>query len=149
MNLTYSSLTLSDAERVSLLVQAFYTEDPSLKPIKRESISATFHTFLTQPNRGKILVIRDDTAIIGYAILVYVWSNEFGGDILTLDELYISPDKRSLGIGTKVIEHLCSTEKGHCVAVQLEVNPENVLAKKLYQKLGFKKYHNETLLLEL
>lgn len=149
MNITYDPFTKADSEQVALLIQALYAEDAGPKPMTLDKIYGTFEVFLNQPSLGQILVVKHETNVIGYAILVNFWSNEFGGIILNIDEIYIQPDWRGRGIGTKLITYFAQTKFCNCVALELVVNPENVLAKKLYQKLGFKKYGNETLLMDL
>jgi len=148
MTITYSPWIQADTEKIAQLVQALYAEDVGSKPMTLDKIYLTFKTFINQPDLGKILVIKHETEIIGYTILVNFWSNEFGGIILNIDEIYLQPKWRSRGIATQLITYLAQTKFHNCVALELVVNPENVLAKKLYHKLGFKKYGNDTLLMD-
>ena len=78
---------------------------------------------------------------IGYAVLIPYWSNEYGGDVLHIDELYVKPDYRGRGIATRFIKQILGSKHG-AVAFQLEVTPTNTRAENYYRKLGFRKSKN-------
>lgn len=149
MMIKFEVWSKNDEKDISNLMNNLYHEDPTGKPISLEKIELTFKTLRSQPARGKILTIKNDNEIIGYSILINFWSNEFGGNILMLDELYIKPEYRSQGIGSTFINYLIKTMPENSVAIQLEVTPNNILAKKLYKRLGFSDYENHLLSLDL
>ena len=43
----------------------------------------------------KILLFKQHRNIIGYALLINYWSNEYGGDIVYVDELFVKESYRS------------------------------------------------------
>lgn len=139
----------SDYDTVTQLIQALYLEDPEGKPISREKIDLTCETLDSHPDLGTIIVFEYNNAIVGYAILINFWSNEFGGNILNIDELYIESDFRSQGIGTEFIKHLQKNTFANAVALQLEVSNDNSKAHALYKRLGFTPTKNSVLTLEL
>ncbi len=149
MNISYQDFTDSDSDAVASLIEKLYSEDKTGKPITLDKIQLTFKTLISQPSLGEIVVIKNNDKIIGYTILINFWSNEFGGNILNIDELYVVKEFRSLGIGTNLIKYLAENKYKNSVAIQLEATPENVLAKKLYKRLGFKNWQNECLIMEL
>jgi len=67
--------------------------------------------------------------------LTSFWSNEYGGLVLIIDELYIIPEYRNKGISTHFI-HEISQEEGYA-QVNLEVLPKNISALRLYKRVGF------------
>ncbi len=149
MPITFNSFTPAAIPAVTELMLALYAEDPSGKPISLEKIQATFAHLQAHPDQGEILVIKDEEQIVGYTILINFWSNEFGGNILTIDELYVVPAKRNQGIATYFLEHLIQTKPHQAVALQLETTPENYRAKALYKRLGFTPHQNEVLVRDL
>ncbi len=82
--------------------------------------------------------------MIGYAGLVWVWANEFGSDILWIDEIVIDENFRGHGIGKKFFSWLQSAY-GNSPAFSLLVSEDNQKAQELYQEIGFKPKHIEML----
>ncbi len=70
-------------------------------------------------------------------MLVWAWSNEFGSDILSIDEIVIDEDYRGKGIGKMFFSWL-ETTYSNSVAFSLVVSEHNRKAKELYQEIGFK-----------
>jgi len=135
--------------RLTELVNGLHREDPAGKPISPEKIELTIQTLTTRPDLGEILLFQKDNDLVGYAFLINFWSNEYGGNILTIDELYIDQAYRNQGIGTDFLNYLRTTKYKNAVALQLETTPDNDRAKKLYQKLGFAPIENDVWVLDL
>ena len=77
----------------------------------------------------------------GYALLVSFWSNELGGEVCVLDEVYVEPSHRGRGRATRLVEDLLSGASPHArsaVALALEITPGNLRARRLYERLGFR-----------
>ena len=144
MSVKYRQFEPSDSEVVTQLIQSLYLEDPGGLTMTPQKIQNTFESFAKHPDRGSIMVLEYDTEVIGYAILVNFWNNEFGGNITNIDELYIKKEFRSQGIGTNFIKFLSKHKPHNSVALQLEVSPQNKKAQKLYKSLGFRLHENAT-----
>ena len=108
-----------------------------------------YATLLEEPRRpAHALVLDADGTPAGYALLVSFWSNELGGEICTIDEVYVAPAWRSRGFTTALVESLCegnSVWPEPPVALELEVSPDNARARRLYERLGFRSKRNTTL----
>ncbi len=146
MEITFRPVKRSDYSELRKMIHALYREDPVDKPIDDEKIAKTIRRMHRNPFMGKIIIFEKDNVIIGYAILIFYWSNEYGGDILHVDELYVKPEHRRLGVATRFFKHIHLTFKNKIVAIHLEVTPSNTKAMAYYQKLGFKKTRNEHLI---
>lgn len=149
MNIKYRSFEDSDQEMLTELILNLYKEDSSVKLMTTEKIRKTFNAFRSHPEKGIIVVIESDGVIAGYSILINFWSNEFGGNILFIDELYIKKEFRGQSIATDFIKYISQNKSEGTIALQLQVTPGNVNARKLYERLGFGLHKNDTLLLEL
>ena len=149
MNVEYRQFEDSDGKAITKLIQHLYQEDPGGKPMLPQKIQNTFDSLPKHPDCGKIMVLEAENEIIGYAILINFWSNEFGGNIVIIDELFIKKEFRSQGIGTNFIKYLAENKYGNSVALQLEVTPGNTNARKLYESLGFKLHKNDMFDLDL
>jgi ribosomal protein S18 acetylase RimI-like enzyme len=119
---------------------ALYAEDPSPIPVPEASFHRTLAALRAAPWRGRALVLELDERIVGYALLVSIWSNELGGEVCELDELYVAPAARGRGWATGLIELVAAGSDlglGGAVAMALMVTPGNARARALYERLGF------------
>ncbi len=127
---------------------ALYEDDPGPRPVEASQIRATLARFREEPLRGRAVVLVDDGHAAGYALLVSFWSNELGGEICTIDEIYVRPAWRCRGCGSRLIASLSSDRAlwpAPPVAFELEVSPDNHRALDLYERVGFRLKRNRTL----
>ena len=87
------------------------------------------------------MVLEDANVVIGYALLISFWSNELGGEVCTVDELYVAPAARNCGHGGSLFTLLSSGELSisntPIVALTIETTPSNAPARRLYERHGF------------
>lgn len=136
-----------DREALSWCMKNLYIEDPGTVEVTQEKIQHTIQSLQKYPEFGTIMVFERNKDIIGYAILVNFWSNEYGGNLLNIDELYITKEFRGMGIATAFLRHVMTNKPNNAIGLQLEVTPKNKRARKLYTSLGFRSNKNETLML--
>lgn len=93
---------------------------------------------LTNDLHGYVYLIYVDEEIIGYLVITFGFSLEYGGRDAFVDEIYIQAKYRRQGIGSKTLlfaEEIC---RSHGIqALHLEVERENINAQIVYQKAGF------------
>jgi len=146
MNVKYRQYKTRDQKIVTELIKQLYKEDPGDQPASNKHIQKTLTILPKHKDKGTILIFELGKQLIGYSILINYWSNEFGGNIVFIDELFIKKEFRGQGIGTNFIKYLMKNKFGNSVLLQIEVTPNNKKAKKLYEKLGFKLQKNSTLM---
>ncbi|MFK7875276.1 MAG: GNAT family N-acetyltransferase [Paracoccaceae bacterium] len=134
-----ASLTLATPEhleRLGALVAAFHTEI-ELTTLEQTRQAALAPLCNGIPH-GSAYLIGPTRAPIGYIILTFGWSVEFGGLDGFIDELYIRPNVRGRGIATEVLLALplALAEVG-LRALHLEVRTDDQKAQRLYGKCGF------------
>jgi GNAT superfamily N-acetyltransferase len=135
----------TDYDDLLEMIRSLYREDPEGEPINEEKIRRTIAESRSYPEKLSIYMLSSGNVNVGYAILVYFWSNEYGGNIIFIDELYVKEPYRSQGIGT---EFLSFAERiKNKVALQLETTPGNSRALAYYKKLGFVPSRNTHLML--
>lgn len=96
---------------------------------------------MESPALGRIAVIQWDDSIVGFLALTFGFSLEFGGRDAFVDELYVTGPARGRGLGTAALreaERICRREAIH--ALHLEVEFENIAARELYARIGYKKH---------
>jgi GNAT superfamily N-acetyltransferase len=129
----------SDDDAIVAMYQALYAEDPGPETLAR------FGAF---PERGRAVVLVSDGRTVGYAFLIPFWSNELGGEICVIDELYVQAAWRGQGHATTLITSLSAASDlwpGIPVALELEITPTNAKARALYERLGFAVKRNTTM----
>ena len=134
-----------EREAVVELVLALYREDPAPEPIGAEQVAQTLARLAAEPLRGVAVVTDTERGLGGYALLCSFWSNELGGEVCIIDELFVIQPERGRGRATRLIQGLCARALPwfrDAVAVELEVTPSNRRARALYERLGFVPYKN-------
>ncbi len=124
-------------EQITTLVAAFHAEEGITQD--DETRRAALAPLLEGSPYGAIYIIGPIRAPIGYIIVTFTWSVEFGGLDGLLDELYIRPPVRGRGIASEVLIQLpkALAEAGVRM-LHLEVTHDNETAKRLYLRSGFK-----------
>lgn len=127
-------------EQLVELCLSLYREDPSQVPVTSEQVRQTLSTFRREPWRGRAVVLELDGAVHGHAFLVSFWSNEFGGEICEVDELFVAPGRRGQGHGSALFTAIerAGLWPSPPVAIALGVTAGNHRARRLYERLGFR-----------
>lgn len=120
------------------MITGLYQEEDGGLPMSDEKMDRTLGFLTSHPDMGEILLFRLADEIIGYAILIRYWSNEYGGIMLSVDELYIKEAHRGQGYGTLFFEQIFERVPSECHCIFLEVWPTNTRALRFYEKLGFR-----------
>jgi ribosomal protein S18 acetylase RimI-like enzyme len=125
-----------------------FAEDPAPMPVPEQHTHETLARLRAEPVRGMAIVLQVDNALAGYAFLISYWSNELGGEVIVIDELYIRPAYRRRGLATALLIQLAGENSfwpRKAVALELEVTPQNKAASALYFRLGFRPIKNARL----
>lgn len=143
--MSWRAATPDDDDDLARMIAALYVEDPSTLPMTAAKIDRTIGTLRREPSRGRAVVFDVDGLARGYALLCSFWSNELGGEVCVLDELYVDPAHRGCGASTSLVTGLVEATLPwfrDAVAIELEVTPTNARARALYERLGFGAYKN-------
>jgi GNAT superfamily N-acetyltransferase len=128
--------TSKDREHIIRLLAAQLAEHDI--DLHAEKLAHAVDGFFEEPRRGRILVARQHTEVVAVAVLSYTWTLEHGGKSCWLDELYVQPELRTHGIGTRLLRKAFEvTTADGCIAMDLEVESSHGRAANLYQREGF------------
>jgi ribosomal protein S18 acetylase RimI-like enzyme len=133
-----------DDDAIVELCAELNREDPGARPVPDDHVRATLAMLRAEPVRGRAVVLVDAGERAGYALLVSFWSNELGGEICNVDELYVRPAHRCRGHASALLRAAARGDEVWPrvpVAVELEVAPGN-RARSLYESLGFRPTRN-------
>jgi ribosomal protein S18 acetylase RimI-like enzyme len=92
---------------------------------------------------GSVWLICADGAAVGYMVLTWGFSVEFGGRDAFVDELYIEEEYRGQGVGRQTLAFAAEVCRARDIqALHLEVDRANVNAQTVYERVGFEKREN-------
>jgi GNAT superfamily N-acetyltransferase len=149
MRFEFMPFTPSDIREFSDMVFSLYGEDDHGEVMTEEKIGRTLETFASNPERGGVVLFRFDTEIVGYALVIPFWSNEYGGMIAIVDELYVKPIWRRRGCARQFFSFLAGNPREELKALLVSVSPSNVAAGECYKALGFNTDSNSMMVKKL
>ena len=126
-------------------MRALYAEDKAASPVDQSRFATNIEFLVAHPSRGRIILFSDGGSPCGYALVVPYWSNELGGTVLFIDEMFVVPEARNRGIGRSFFKCLDEVRPFEAVALALEVSAGNKRARRLYESLGFRQRRNSVL----
>lgn len=120
------------------MVVQLYVDDPSSTVMTLERATTQAQRMLAEPQLARALLVMHDGVIVGYVVLVPFFSNEYGGLVGVVDELFIDREHRSRGHGAAVLNEIADWARAHgFVMLELEANAGNLRAQALYTRTGF------------
>ncbi len=130
------------------MCQQFFSSPAVCHEISPEAMKTTFQTALTGSPYMRGLMLQEQDEIIGYLLLSFTYSNEVGGMVVWVEEIFLKETYREQGYGKQAFSWLKETYGNHVKRFRLEVTSENEGAKALYQKLGYRELPYEQMVLE-
>ena len=141
---SFKPLEIIDISTITQMMQDFYAIDNY--PMDVEVAKTLFQEFISNEHLGKSWLIYSENEIVGYIILTFIFSFEYGGKIAFVDELFIKETARGKGIGKEAIQFIQKeVPKLSLKLLYLEVEPHNENAQKLYLAHDFE-LHNRKLM---
>jgi GNAT superfamily N-acetyltransferase len=135
-----AALTLAGPDhldKLDALVAAFHAEEGIDLP--EEQRRAGLAPLLEGIPHGAAYLIGPPRAPIGYLVVTFGWSLEFGGLDGFIDEIYVRPGVRGRGIASETLQSLPRALAGAGLkALHLEVGREAENTHRLYARAGFK-----------
>ncbi len=111
----------------------FYEVDP-----RDDRLVALSRALIEDPSQGEQLIARGaDGEPLGFATVYWTWQTLDASRIGVLNDLYVAPETRGLGVGRALIEHCRGLCRKHGAAKLVwETAPDNVTAQRLYDGIG-------------
>lgn len=117
-------MRLSDVEKVSELENQYGKEIYSIETLQKNFEYDYYHN----------LVVEIDNKIVGYIMTTIIY------DECEILKIIVEQKYRRQGVGELLLKNIIDYCKGNSVSkIFLEVRSQNVVAKNLYQKIGFEK----------
>lgn len=131
-------LTADDKEIYIGMAEEFYHSDAVLAPIPRTFIERTVEEALRSDTYAEIFLFEYEGEAAGYALIAKTFSQEAGGMVWWIEEVYIRELFRSKGLGREFFEYIENHMDEGVARLRLEVEEENIRAVSLYERLGYK-----------
>ena len=130
-------LTENDRDLYIRMAEEFYSSDAVLHPIPRAYIERTADEALRSDAYAEIYLLECEGEPAGYGLTARTFSQEAGGSVLWIEELYIREQFRSRGLGREFFSYIEEKNKDRTARIRLEVEEENTRAASLYERLGY------------
>lgn len=130
---------IADCDRAVYLAMAeeFYASDAVAHSVPRSHFERTFEELRRSDVYAEGYLFEQKGEAAGYALVAKTFSQEAGGMVYWLEEIYVRPAYRGQGIAAKFLSFLIETASRHGARLRLEAEPENERAIELYRKRGF------------
>lgn len=115
----------------------FYTSNAVSHIIPDANIENTAKEAIAGNQFMRCIIFESNGVVAGYSLLAFTYSNEAGGQVLWLDEIYIKDEFRGNGIGKEFFNWIFKNYDGKIKRYRLEISPENQRVRRLYDRTGF------------
>ncbi len=137
---TVRTARLTDVEPLLRMMAAFNREEGIV--FRRARVLPGLRRLLREPSLGLVVVLASTAGarrLAGYAIGTLGFDLEFGGPDSFVTEIFVDPIARRGGLGARLLEATArALREAGAAAVTLLVRPENVAARRLYARAGFR-----------
>ena len=130
-------MTESDRDLYIEMAEEFYHSDAVLHPIPRAHFEKTAEEALKSGTYAEIYLLEYDGEPAGYGLTARTFSQEAGGYVWWIEEVYIREKFRSRGLGREFFRYLEEQKGKEVTRLRLEVEKENTRAVSLYERLGY------------
>lgn len=132
-------ITSEDREEVFLMMRVFFDSEVVLHKAEDAVLYRAIDDALSGIPFIECFVFEEEKSLSGYAMVAKSYSTEYGGICLWIEDLYIKPECRGQGIGTKFFRFIEKEYHGEAVRYKLEVEEENERAMSVYKNCGYDK----------
>ncbi|MDD2957417.1 MAG: GNAT family N-acetyltransferase [Lachnospiraceae bacterium] len=135
MNNRIRVMTEADKNDVREMMKLFYASPAVLSNGSEQIFDRDIENCVSACPYVEGYIFQEGKDIQGYAMAAKSFSTEFGKNCIWIEDIYIKPAYRGLGIGSQFFDFI---EKKYPDAVfRLEVETENERAVKVYEKCGY------------
>jgi ribosomal protein S18 acetylase RimI-like enzyme len=131
--------TTADIAVLASLVQDYWVFE-SIAGFDRLRVESLLRDLIADPQRGACWLAEADGRLCGYLLAVIMFSLEHGGLMAEIDEVFVSREARSAGIGSHLVSHAERDLAGRgMVRLQLQLGVDNSRARLFYERRGFRR----------
>jgi len=125
----------NDKAKYIKMAEDFYNSPAVLYPVPCSHFENTFVELMNGSVYTEGYIFEIDESVAGYGLIAKTYSQEAGGMVVWIEEIYVKEDFRDKGLGSEFLEYV--KENIPAKRYRLETEPENSRAQKLYKRHGF------------
>ena len=129
------SMTAEHADGVIEMMRVFYSSDAVYTNGSEQIFTSDVENCINDSPYLEGYVFEDEGRLVGYGMLAKSFSTEFGKRCIWIEDIYVIPEYRSQGIGTRFLKEV--EHKYPDCLLRLEAEAENIAALRVYKKCGF------------
>jgi GNAT superfamily N-acetyltransferase len=140
MSVDYRQVRLSDAPTLVRMMRSLQDDDPWSAPFEEERVLRDIQALIENPHFGLAWLICESGDPVGYLLLCFDYSLEYGGKGSWIDELFVDKAHRGQGLGAQALRFAEETARqAGAQVLHLEVNRGNP-AIDLYRRQDFEEH---------
>ncbi len=129
------SMTNAHREDVLSMMRVFYASPAVATNGSEDIFQADIDACVSDNPYAEGFVFDLDGALAGYGMIAKSFSTEYGLPCIWIEDIYLKPEYRNMGIGSQFFAYLEEKFPGHLL--RLEVESDNLPAVHTYRKNGF------------
>lgn len=135
--LQVTEATPDDIPRLCELLALLFAQEAEFQPDPSKQ-AAGLRKIITQPEVGRILVLREGDAVIGMVNLLFTVSTALGGRVAVFEDMIVDPAHRGGGAGSQLLQAAIeSARAAGCLRITLLTDRGNADAQRFYARHGF------------
>ena len=135
MAMNIRKMIQDDKSTIIGMMRVFYASPAVLSNGSEEIFEVDVENCVNESPYLEGFVFEENGEILGYGMIAKSFSTEFGKTCIWVEDLYLKPEYRGQGVGSKFFEYL---EQNYTDCIfRLEVEEENERAIHVYEKNGF------------
>ncbi len=119
------------------MARDFYKSEAVISEIPTQNILNTFDEVTSNSPYAKAYIIEHGGEIAGYALIGITYSNEAGGLVVWVEEIFIKENFRGLGLGSEFLSYVEDEFSDKAKRFRLEISHGNDAAPRLYERKGY------------
>ena len=135
MAMNIRKMIQDDKSTIIDMMRVFYASPAVLSNGSEEIFEVDVENCVNESPYLEGFVFEENGEILVYGMIAKSFSTEFGKPCSWVDDVYLNPEYRGQGIGSKFFEYL-EQKYTECI-FRLEVEEENERAIHVYEKNGF------------
>ena len=129
--------TVEDLPQLTELLMDLFEMEGDFEP-NHEKQEKGLKMIIEHPNRGRILVLRNSTKIIGMVNMLFTISTAEGGLALILEDFIIHPMNRGMGYGKLLLNEVKEfAKKKDFIRITLLTDKISEESQKFFKQQGF------------